>query len=35
MHSKILYARPQNSTLSGSAIKFAYMGSANLSESAW
>ncbi|KAL2257244.1 hypothetical protein VTK26DRAFT_448 [Humicola hyalothermophila] len=35
MHSKILYAHSQNSVLSSSTIRFAYVGSANLSESAW
>ncbi|KAK4137315.1 phospholipase D/nuclease [Trichocladium antarcticum] len=36
MHSKVLYVRgPATTTLSNSTIRFAYVGSANLSESAW
>jgi len=32
MHSKVIYVRPSES---GACKSFAYVGSANLSESAW
>lgn len=35
MHSKVIYVRPRGTELSSSSIRFAYVGSANLSESAW
>lgn len=35
MHSKVLFVRAEGTELAGLTLRFVYVGSANLSESAW